>query len=85
MMYAVGLTVREIADRCRQNVATVSLHLRVREKCSPGLRATHEAALAARDSDRPSTLWRKRLTEALAFQDMHQCLPCTDRSAPRRY
>ncbi|QCY47750.1 Hypothetical protein GcLGCM259_2035 [Glutamicibacter creatinolyticus] len=78
MMYAAGLTVREIADRCRQNIATVSLHLRVREKYSPGLRDTHEAALAARGPDRPSTLWRKRLTEALAFQDMHQRLPRSD-------
>ncbi|GAA0207765.1 helicase associated domain-containing protein [Glutamicibacter creatinolyticus] len=78
MMYAAGLTVREIADRCRQNVATVSLHLRVREKYSPGLRATHEAALAARGPDRPSTLWRQRLTEALAFQDTYHRLPRND-------
>jgi len=77
MMYAAGLTERAIADRCRQNVATVSLHLRVREKYSTGLRATHEAALAARGPDRPSTLWRKRLNEALAFQETHQRLPRT--------
>lgn len=85
MMYAAGLTVREISDRCRQKVATVSLHLRVREKkYSPGLRATHEAALAARGPDRPSTLWRKRLTEALAFQETHQRLPRSDGDAVER-
>lgn len=84
MMYAAGLTVREISDRCRQNVATVSLHLRVREKYSPGLRATHEAALAARGPDRPSTLWRKRLAEALAFQETYQRLPRTDGDGAER-
>lgn len=41
-MYRAGLTVREIADRCQQNVATVHLHLRVREKYQPGLHAAHE-------------------------------------------
>ena len=55
MMYAAGLTVREIADRCRQKRNTVHLHLHVREQYQPGLRATHEAALAARDSDSPTT------------------------------
>ncbi|GGM01007.1 hypothetical protein GCM10010038_33840 [Glutamicibacter protophormiae] len=75
MMYAAGLTVREIADRCRQNVATIRLHLSVREKYAPGLRATHEAALAGRGPDRPTTAWRRRLDEALAFQAAHQRLP----------
>jgi len=84
MMYAAGLTVREIADRCRQKVATVSLHLRVREKYSPGLRATHEVALAARGPDCPSTLWRKRLTEALAFQETRKRLPRSDGDAVER-
>ncbi|KSU66694.1 hypothetical protein AS038_08530 [Arthrobacter sp. NIO-1057] len=74
-MYAAGLTVREIADRCHQIVATVHLHLQVREKYSPGLRATHEAALARRDPDRPTTSWRRRLDEALAFHTAHQRLP----------
>lgn len=74
-MYAAGLTVREIADRCHQNVATIHLHLQVREKYSPGLRATHEAALAGRDPDRPTTVWRRRLDEALAFQAAQQRLP----------
>lgn len=78
MMYTAGLTVKEIANRCHQNKATVALHLRVREKYSPGLRATHEAALAARDPDRPKTQWRNRLNEALEFQDTHQRLPRSD-------
>lgn len=75
MMYAAGLTVREIADRCHQIVATVHLHLQVREKYSPGLRATHEAALARRDPDRPTTSWRRRLDEVLAFHVANQRLP----------
>jgi len=78
MMYTAGLTVKEIADRCHQNPATVGLHLRVREKYSPGFRAKHDAALAARDPDRPKTQWRRRLTEALAFQEAHQRLPRSD-------
>ena len=75
MMYAAGLTVREIADRCHANVATVHMHLRVREKYAPGLHATHAAALAERDPDRPSTRWRQRLTEVLAFQETYHRLP----------
>lgn len=75
MMYAAGLTVREIADRCHANVATIHLHLRVREKYAPGLHATHAEALAGRDPDRPSTRWRQRLTEVLAFQETHQRMP----------
>ena len=68
MMYQAGLTVREIADRCHQNVATVHLHLKVREKHQPGLRAAHEAALIERGPDRPSTKWRNRLEEVVQFQ-----------------
>lgn len=75
MMYAAGLTVREIADRCHANAATIHLHLRVREKYAPGLHATHAAALTDRDPDRPSTRWRQRLTEVLAFQKTHHRLP----------
>lgn len=75
MMYAAGLTVREIADRCHANVATIHLHLRVREKYAPGLHATHVEALAGRDPDRPSTRWRQRLAEVLAFQETHQRMP----------
>lgn len=75
MMYAAGLTVREIADRCKANVATVHLHLQVREKYSPGLHATHSEALVSRDPDRPSTRWRQRLEEVLAFQTSYHRLP----------
>lgn len=75
MMYEAGLTVREIADRCHQNVATVHLHLQVREKYQTGLRAAHEAALNDRDPDRPSTKWRKCLEEVIHFQSDHGRLP----------
>ncbi|MFJ2618918.1 helicase associated domain-containing protein [Glutamicibacter sp. NPDC087344] len=75
MMYAAGQTVREIADRCHANVAAIHLHLRVKEKHSPGLYANHAAALADLDRDRPSTRWRQHLTEALAFQETHHRLP----------
>ena len=74
-MYAAGLTVREIADRCHAHVATIHLHLRVREKHAPGLHAVHAVALADRDPDRPSTRWRQRLSEVLAFQETHHRLP----------
>lgn len=75
MMYKAGLTVREIADRCHQNVATVHSHLKVREKYQPGLRASHEAALRDREPDRPSTKWRKCLEEVLRFQSTYGRLP----------
>lgn len=78
MMYAAGLTVREIADICHQNVATVHLHLRVREKYAPGLRANHEATLKERGPDRPSTQWRKSLKEVIGFQTTHGRLPRRD-------
>lgn len=82
MMYVAGLTAREIADRCHQNIATVHRHLRMREKYEPGFHAKHQAALASRDPDRPSTRWRQRLYEALDFQATHQRLP--DRSEDPR-
>lgn len=75
LMYAAGLTVREIADRCHRHVETIHLHLQVREKYSPGLRAIHEAALEDRGPDRPTTAWRRRLNEALAFHAARQRLP----------
>lgn len=75
MMYLAGLTAREIADRCHQNIATVHLHLRVREKYAPGFHAAHAAALASRDPDRPSIKWRQRLQQALEFQATHDRLP----------
>lgn len=75
MMYAAGLTVREIADRCHREVATIRLHLRVREKYDPGLHATHAIALASRDPDRPSTHWRQRLRDVLEFRAVNNRLP----------
>ncbi|PRB76643.1 hypothetical protein CQ012_06425 [Arthrobacter sp. MYb214] len=75
MMYAAGLTVREIADLCHANVATVHLHFRVREKYTPGVHEIHAVALGKRDPDRPSTRWRQRLSEVLTFQEAHHRLP----------
>ncbi|MGP7815027.1 Helicase associated domain protein [Glutamicibacter soli] len=78
MMYAAGLTAREIADLCHQSVATVHVHLRVREKYTPGFKATHQAALNERDPDRPSARWRTRLNEVISFQATHDQLPSRD-------
>ena len=78
LMYEAGLTVREIADRCAQKRNTVHLHLQVREHYQPGLRATHEAALAAREPDRPTTGWRRRLKEAQDFLAVHGRFPHHD-------
>lgn len=75
MMYESGLTVREIADRCQRKRNTVHRHLQAREHYQPGLRARHEAALAARDPDHPTTGWRRRLTEAEVFFTAHGRLP----------
>lgn len=74
-MYSAGLTAREISVWCHANVATVHLHLRVREQYAPGLHETHAAALERRDPDRPSERWRQRLVEVLAFQEAHRSLP----------
>lgn len=67
MMYAVGLTVREISEHCKRDVATIHAHFQAREKYEPGTRERHEAALAARGPDRPSARWRSRLAEAKQF------------------
>lgn len=48
IMYAAGLTVREIADRVGWARSTVQRHLQVRESHIPGLRATHTVARAKR-------------------------------------
>ena len=74
-MYAAGLTVREIADLAHHPRATVHRHLQVREQYSPGVRARHEAALAERGPNRPTTTWRRRLTECQAFLTEHGRLP----------
>lgn len=78
LMYAAGLTVREIADRCTQKRNTVHLHLQVREQYQPGLRATHDAAFAVRDPDSPTPVWRRRLKEAQDFLAIHGRLPHHD-------
>lgn len=75
MMYAAGLTAREIADRSHQNVATIHAHFQSRERYEPGTRATHEAALAAKGMDRPSAKWRRILADVLEFQKTHGRLP----------
>ena len=77
-MYVAGLTVREIADRCHKNIATIHRHVRVREKYEPGFTAKHEAALKARGTNRPSTIWRRRAREALDFQSINGRLPRSD-------
>lgn len=78
MMYAAGLTAREIADRCHQNVATIHVHFQARERYAPGTRAKHEDALAARGADRPTIRWRKKLAQVLDFQKIHSRLPHYD-------
>lgn len=77
-MYLAGLTAREIADRCHQGVATIHRHVQMREKYEPGYEAQHAAALKSRDPKRPSTAWRRRLSEALDFQAAHGRLPKWD-------
>lgn len=79
-MYAAGLVVREIADRCQQNVVTVSLHLRVPEKHFPRLRARQQVALASLGTDCPKTLSRDRLQEEFEFHTNHHRLPRTNRN-----
>ena len=77
-MYAAGLTVREIADRCQKKRNTVHLHLQVREQHQPGLCAKHDAAFAVRGPDRPTTGWRRKLTEARDFYGAYGRLPHHD-------
>jgi len=59
-MHLAGLTAREIADLCHRGAATVHYHLQRREHYEPGFRGKHEAALAVRGKNRPSTIWRRR-------------------------
>lgn len=75
MMYAVGLTVREISDLCHWQCATIHAHFQSRERYKPGTRAKHEAALAARGMDRPTAQWRTNLNEVLEFQKTYSRLP----------
>lgn len=48
MMFTAGLTAREIADRCKQNIATVYLHLKKGEKYDTDFFAQHATELEAR-------------------------------------
>ena len=75
MMYAAGLTAREISEHCKRGVATIHAHFQSREKYEPGTRERHEAALAARGPDRPSTRWRSRLAEVKQFVADYGKLP----------
>lgn len=76
-MLLVGLTVREVAETCHRDVATVRYHLRRREHYDPGFRAKHEAAVTARENNLPSVFWRRRVHEVVAFQAEHGRLPRT--------
>lgn len=83
-MHLAGLTAREIADLCHRGAATVHYHLQRREHYEPGFRGKHEAALAARGKNRPSTIWRRRAKEAAAFQSENGRLPRTTGSRTER-
>lgn len=74
-MFLAGLTAKEIADLCHQNVATVHAHMHAREKYQPGFNETHQKALFARHPDRPSTAWKIRLNELRGFVNEHGRLP----------
>lgn len=78
MMFTAGLTAREIADRCKQNIATVHLHLKNREKYDPNFFAKHLEALEARGPHRITTQWRRRVKEAQEFHAEQGCLPRRD-------
>ncbi|TFH55938.1 helicase associated domain-containing protein [Glutamicibacter arilaitensis] len=67
MMFTAGLTASEIADLCKQNIATVHLHLKNREKYDDGFYSKHLEALKARGPHRISTKWRKRVKQAHDF------------------
>lgn len=78
MMFIAGLTAREIADRCKQNIATVHLHLKNREKYDREFYNKHVEALEARGPNRVSTQWRRRMREAQDFYLTHGRLPLRD-------
>lgn len=58
MIFTAGLTAHEIADLCEQNIATVHLHLRNREKYDPDFFAKHMTALEDRGPYCITTKWR---------------------------
>ena len=70
-----GITVREIAELCHRGSATIHYHLRRREHYEPGFRAKHEAAVATRNNNRPSSTWRRQANELAAFHAEHTRLP----------
>lgn len=75
LMYTAGLTAREIADLCHRNIATVHLHLKNRQKYQESFEATHQAALASRHPDRPSTRWRSQFQTLRDFVEKTGRLP----------
>jgi len=70
-----GITAREIAELCHRGPATIHYHLRRREHYEPGFRAKHEAAVATRNNNRPSSTWRRQATELATFHAEHKRLP----------
>lgn len=75
MIFTAGLTAREIADRCKQKIATVHRHLKNREKYDPDFYTKHVKALEARGPHRVNTKWRRRVKEAQDFYTTHRRLP----------
>ncbi|MGV2950548.1 helicase associated domain-containing protein [Glutamicibacter sp. AGC46] len=75
MMFTAGLTAREIADLCKQTIATVHLHLKNRQKNDPDFFTKHTAALEARGPHRITTNWRRRVKEAQYFYAVLGRLP----------
>ena len=84
MMYAAGLTVQEIADRCGRPRSTVQRHLQVREEYEPGLRATHQAAYEKRVPAWASLQWHQSLADVKTFLTTHGRLPIRDDTGPGR-
>lgn len=82
MMFKAGLTAREIADRCKQNIATVHLHLKNRERYEPDFYLKHVEALEARGPHRITTQWRRRMQEAQDFYSVHGRLPLNAADRP---
>lgn len=78
MMYAAGLTVREISEYCHAKRGSVQRHLQLREQYRPGLKAEHEQALADRAQDWATPAWRERFVEVQAFTTTHGRLPDLD-------
>lgn len=67
LMYAAGLTVREIAEHCHAPRSTVQRHLQVREGFQPGTRGVHEEAFALRPQTATGGRWLIRLQATKEF------------------